>query len=357
MSARSEVRVPVWHYDGWSGVRQARELVVAAQGFFLAGATGETGPFAFADLVPHGQIQGYPQYGLRKAPGWRIAFTGEPPPEIAALLPSAKGYGRLIDKVGLWPAMGVFVALSAVALYLLVTTPPMLVRMIPVSVEQRWGTAMIGDFGGRTCTAAGGRAALAKLSGRLGAKDMDIRVVDIPIVNAVTLPGGHILLFSGLLGEAESPDEVAGVLAHEMGHVRNRDVLESLVRQFGLSLVLSGADGNVGSYTSALLSASYSRATEGRADSFALTRLHETAIPTAATAGFFRRLSKAEAGLGEAGALLGYVSSHPLSADRMRLFEQGATPGATASLDAGEWAALRGICSEREAAKERGFRF
>jgi len=351
------MRAPVWHYDGLSGVRQARELVVAANGFFLEDAAGESGPFAFRDLIPHGQIGGHPQYGLRKMPGWRIGFDEAPPAEIAALLPSAKGYGRLIDKVGLWPAVAVFVALSAVALWLLVTTPPILVRMIPQSVEKQWGAAMIGDFGGRTCTAAAGSAALGKLAGRLGAKDMDIRVVDIPIVNAVTLPGGHILIFEGLLDEAESPDEVAGVLAHEMGHVKNRDVLESLVRQLGLSMVLAGADGNVGGYTNALLSAGYSRATEGRADNFALDRLHEVAVPTAATAGFFRRLSQVEVSLGEAGTLLGYISSHPLSADRMKLFEQGAKPGATASLDAAEWAALRGICSQREAAKERGFRF
>lgn len=351
------MRVPVWHYDGQSGVRQARELVVAAQGFFLSGAGGETGPFAFADLIPHGRTDGYPQYGLRKMPGWRIGFTDAPPVELAGLLPGKRGYGRLIDKVGLWPAVGVFVALSAVVLWLLVTTPPMLVRMIPQSIEKQWGAAMIGDFGGRTCTAATGTAALAKLAGRLGAGDMDVRVVDVPIVNAVTLPGGHIMLFSGLLDEAESPDEIAGILAHEMGHVRNRDVLESLVRQLGLSMVLAGADGSVGGYTNALLSASYSRATEARADGFALDRLHAVAIPTAATAGFFRRLAKVEMSLGGAGALLGYMSSHPLSAERMRLFEQGARPGTTASLDATEWTALRGICSQRTAAKERGFQF
>lgn len=357
MWARSEMRVAVWHYDGVSGVRQARDLVPAASGFFLEGAGGERGPFAFKDLIAHGEIGGQPQYGLRKRPGWRIGFSEAPPEEIAALLPSGKGYGRLIDKIGLWPAVGVFVVLSAVALWALVTTPPILVRMIPESVEKQWGAAMIGDFGGRTCTAGPGTAALAKLTGRLGATDMDIRVVDIPIVNAVTLPGGHILIFKGLLDEAESADEVAGVLAHEMGHVRNRDVLESLARQLGLSMVLSGADGNVGGYTNALLSAGYSRSVETRADGFALARLHETAIPTAATAGFFRRLAKFEGSMGEAGALLGYMSSHPLSADRERMFMQGAKPGTTVSLEAGEWTALRGICSEREAPKEQGFRF
>lgn len=351
------MRVAVWHYDGQSGVRRTPALVPAEGGFILADGAGETGPFTFADLEPRGEVDGFAQYSLRAHPGWRIGLTETPPPEIAALLPSRKGYGRLIDRFGLWPAAGAFAVLSAIALYLLVTTPPMLVRMIPESVEKQWGAAMIGDFGGRTCTAANGTAALAKLSGRLGAKDMDIRVVDIPIVNAVTLPGGHILLFRGLLDEAGSADEVAGVLAHEMGHVRNRDVMESLVRQLGLSMLLSGADGNVGGYTNALLSAGYSRKTEGRADSFALDRLHETAIPTAPTASFFHRLSKDEVSMGDAGALLGYISSHPLSADRERLFAQGARPGTAPSLDESEWAALKGICSEREAPKERGFRF
>jgi len=351
------MRAPVWHYDGRSGVRRTPDLVLAGDGFVLADGAGENGPFAFADLQPQGDIGGYPQYGLKKQPGWRIGFTAPLPPEIAERLPRGKHYGGLIDRFGLWPAVVVFAALSAVALYLLVTTPPMLVRMIPQSAEKKWGEAMIGDFGGRTCTAPAGTAALAGMANRLGAKDMDIRVVDIPIVNAVTLPGGHILLFRGLIDEAESPDEVAGVLAHEMGHVENRDVLESLVRQFGLSILLMGADGNVGGYTNALLAAGYSRTVETRADGFALGRLHETKIATAPTAAFFQRLAKGEAAFGKAGALLGYISSHPMSSDRQRMFGSAAKPGVTASLGAGEWAALRSICTQRAEPKDRGFRF
>lgn len=351
------MRTPVWHYDGQSGVRRTPDLALAGEGFVLADGTGESGPFAFEDLVPLGEIGGYPHYGLKKRPGWRIGFSEAAPEAIRERMPKRKRYGRLIDRIGLWPAVGAFAALSAAALYLLVTTPPMLVRMIPQSAEKKWGDAMIGDFGGRTCTAAEGSAALAKMSARLGAKDMDIRVVDIPIVNAVTLPGGHILLFRGLIDEAESADEVAGVLAHEMGHVRNRDVLESLVRQFGLSMLLMGADGNLGGYTNALLSAGYSRKVEARADGFALARLQESTVPTAPTAGFFKRLSRVEVELGKAGALLGYISSHPLSAERERVFDTAARPGATATLDASEWGALRAICTMRAEPEERGFRF
>ena len=42
------------------------------------------------------------------------------------------------------------------------------------------------------------------------------------MVNAVALPGGRIILFQGLIDKAKSADEVAGVLAHELGHLRRR---------------------------------------------------------------------------------------------------------------------------------------
>jgi Zn-dependent protease with chaperone function len=44
-----------------------------------------------------------------------------------------------------------------------------------------------------------------------------------PIPNAFALPGGKVYLFDGLLAKAENPDEIAGVLAHELGHLKHRD--------------------------------------------------------------------------------------------------------------------------------------
>jgi beta-barrel assembly-enhancing protease len=350
MSAPSEA-APVWHYDGVSGVRRAPLLVPSGERFLLVEGDRREGPFRFADLVAHGRIAGEAQYGLKRHPGWRIGFAEDPPQPIARRLPGTRRYGGVIDRVGLLPAAIGFALLSAIGLWALVSTPAMLVRVIPRSAEARLGALMVGDFGGRTCSTPAGDAALAALAARLGAgaAEADVRVVNIPLVNAVTLPGGHVLLFRGLLDQAGSADEVAGVLGHELGHVEHRHVLQSLLRQFGLSVVLGGLDSNVGGYTNVLLSASYSRSAEAQADGDAIDRLARARISPLGAAGFFQRLSRMEFKARGAAALMGYLASHPMSSERQKRFEAAARPGATPALDPAQWQALRTICAGRPA--------
>ena len=354
MSAPSEP-VQVWHYDGESGIRRAPVLVSAGDAFLLVEHEREHGPFCYADLIAGGRIAGEMQYSLRNRPGWRIGFPADPPANIARLLPHRRHYGGVIDRLGLWPAAIGFGVLSAIGLYGLMNTPSMLVRFIPQSAEARLGKLMVGDFGGRTCSTPGGDAALDALSSRLGgAEGATVRVVDVPIVNAVTLPGGHILLFRGLIAQAESPDEVAGILGHELGHVEHRHVLQSLLRQFGLSMVLGGLDSNVGGYTNVLLSATYSRAAEADADSYAIAQLNRAHVSPLGAASFFERLSRGELKTAGAAKLMNYVASHPLSADRQKRFEASPHSGTTPALNARQWKALRAICEDRP---KQSFRF
>src|SRR5437588_9661770 len=75
---------------------------------------------------------------------------------------------------------------------------------------------------------ADGRAALARLIGRLEAAaalpiPLDVKVVRRPEANAIALPGGHIYVIEGLADKSESADELASVIAHEIGHVAHRD--------------------------------------------------------------------------------------------------------------------------------------
>ena len=220
---------------------------------------------------------------------------------------------------------------------------------MPERWEVAFGDTLAGDLGGNACTAAPGQAALAQLTARLsGGRAMRVRVVDLDIVNAATLPGRQIVLFKGLIAAAASPDEVAGVLAHEMGHVENRDVIAALLRDFGIGLLIGGADG--GRIVHSLLSNRYSRADERGADAYAVSALARARISPRATAAFFDRMGKMELGMGRAAAVLSYVSSHPLSADRRRLFVTSARPGQTyaPALFPPEWTALRAICTQTD---------
>ncbi len=340
MSAPSRVSVPVWHYDGTTALRRQVSLVEDGDGFALDGER-----YAFADLTPGDGDGTATTFGLKGRPGWRIGFDGAVPADIAARLPHAHRYGGWVDRLGLWQAAAIFTAVAAVVVFLVLRTPALVARMVPASVERRLGDAMVGDFGRKGCADPAGRAALAKLTARLDPADptLEVHVVKLPMVNAVTLPGGRIVIFDGLLKAASSPDEVAGVIGHEIGHVRARDVMESLLRQMGLSVLLGGLEGHVGGYTNALLATAYSRDAEARADGYAITLLNDARLSPLPTARFFTKLGKRA---GSTERLFAYIASHPVSADRATRFRKSVTKDIayTPALDAREWAALRTIC-------------
>ncbi len=354
----------VWHYDGASALRRERRFVVDNGTHFRliddeAGEADERHPLT--DLVAQERLGGDAVFALKGRPGWRIGFAGGAPAALAHALPSERRYGGVIDRLGLWRAALIFAAIAGIALFILAQTPAAVAALVPPSLERRLGDAMIGDFGGRVCVRPASVAALRRLADRLGAdrETVTIQVANIPLVNAVTLPGGRILIFNGLLERAGSAEELAGVLAHELGHVRHRDVLESLLRQLGLSVLLGGLEGNIGGYTNALLATAYSRSAEARADGYAIDTLNRARISPVPTADFFKRLAGNEAKPNEAAAVLNYLATHPASASRAARFIQGRKAGIAYSpaLDAADWQAVRASCMGQKAAPLTQFGF
>lgn len=339
----------LWHYDGVTAVRRSVLLRPAEDGFLLeepeSGWAGE--PTGWAELTVIGTDGGRSAYGHSAIPGWRMGFAGEAPASIAVHLPKGERYGRLIDRFGFWPAAGAFTVVAALVVWGALEAPGFVAPLIPQSWENRMGDAMVGDFGGRFCHTPAGDAAIQSLVEQIDPahEARDISLANIPMVNAVTLPGGHIILFDGLVQQASSPDEVAGVLGHELGHVRHRDTLTGLVRQLGLSVVLGGMGGNAGGYLNGALSLSYGRDAETAADGVAMEQMGKARISPLPTAAFFERLGGKEEG-GEAQAMT-WLSSHPLSADRRRRFAAAVKPGVNyrPALDQAQWQALRESCT------------
>lgn len=340
--AREAEATPVWHYDGVTAVRRHVSLRVVGDGFTLDEG-GER--FAFADLTPANGDDGGTHFGLRGRTGWGIDFGDAVPVAIARHLPAPARYGGVIDRWGLWRAAALFAVVAALVVAVVLRTPALVARMVPAAVEQRLGDVMMGDFGRKGCSDPAGDAALSKLVARIDPGDpaIEVHVVKLPMVNAVTLPGGRIVVFDGLIKAAASPDEVAGVIGHEIGHVRNRDVMESLLRQLGLSVLLGGMEGHVGGYTNTLLATAYSREAESRADGRAIGLLADAHLSPMPTARFFARLGRQAGGTER---MFAYLASHPVSADRARRFRDSRRPGEryAPALGAADWAALRGIC-------------
>ena len=99
--------------------------------------------------------------------------------------------------------------------------------------------------------------------------------------NALALPGGRIYLLDGLLQQARSPDELAGILAHELGHVHHRDGMRRLIQTGGTSFLFGLLFGDVTGAGAvifvgrSMLDASYSRDAERSADAFAIDVMHK----------------------------------------------------------------------------------
>ncbi len=148
---------------------------------------------------------------------------------------------------------------------------------------------------------------------------LNVEVVEDETVNALALPGGNIVIFSGLLDAAESENELAFVLAHEMGHFINRDHLTSLGRGLVfvvMSSMVFGSDSVIGQRVGEMLMLSelgFSRQHESLADAFALKTVNCYYGHTAGSTSFFKNTGEMErerfAGH--------YLSSHPRHRQRV----------------------------------------
>lgn len=141
-------------------------------------------------------------------------------------------------------------------------------------------------------------------------------VVDSPVVNAFAVPGGHVVVFTGLLKSAQTPEEVAGVLAHETQHVLQRHSLRAMVQAIGWQAVVSLALGNIGGgmaeeLATQLGTLEFSRSQESDADAKGVILLKQAQISPEGMLSFFERMSKQE------GSQLAILSTHPPSDERL----------------------------------------
>ena len=106
---------------------------------------------------------------------------------------------------------------------------------------------------------------------------LEAHVLSSTVPNAFALPGGKVYLLDGLLQKAESPDEIAGVLAHELGHVHHRDGLRRLIQTGGTSFLIgllfgdvTGGSAVVFAGTLAVRRVLFARRRSAAADAFAI---------------------------------------------------------------------------------------
>lgn len=149
-----------------------------------------------------------------------------------------------------------------------------------------------------------------------------VAFIDMPMPNAFALPGGTIVITDQLVGLATNDDQLAGVLAHELGHIELRHGLRSILRNSSALIVVSTLTGDLSSLVTfsgtlpfILLQYGYAREFEREADDFAAALLPEAHIDPAGLAEMLAILERARP---EKGADFTYLSTHPSTPERLR---------------------------------------
>jgi Zn-dependent protease with chaperone function len=272
---------------------------------------------------------------------------------------------RLRSKVIIWSLLAtaslLVVAIAGVPRLATALTP-----FVPYALERRLGAAVdaqarAGLEGRRSGSAfecghaekeQAGRVAFDKLMRQIAsAANLPLAlaagVVRRPESNAITLPGGHIYVFQGLVDAARSPDELAGVIAHEVGHAAHRDGLRTIIQGAGLSLLFGMLLGDfVGGgavifAAKTILQTRYSRDVETNADAYGVMLMSRIGGDPRALGAILTRI----AGSTHPGPKL--LADHPETRDRVAAIERMAARGPiTPLLEQKEWLALKSICSD-----------
>jgi Zn-dependent protease with chaperone function len=158
-------------------------------------------------------------------------------------------------------------------------------------------------------------------------------------LNAFALPGGVIVVNTGLIGATTRPEELAGVLAHEIQHVEMRHSLRGMVKNLGLRGLVAFAAGDLtgsllGEAAVELTSLKFSRDDEREADQAGLDALIVAGIDPSGMPSFFETMSKQANDAGVA-----FTSTHPSSADRTAALRERlrTAPKAFTPLSFGAW--------------------
>lgn len=369
-----------YYFDGRTASRHDASVHLMPSGLEIA-AAGSRAWWPYAQVQ---QTQGFyagEEVRLERR-GSAEALVIPDPQFLTALHRVAPDFGRRFHRperrrrrVMLTVGAGVLAAVLTVAIYIwgIPAAATVIAARVPVSWEENVGSAITEQIAPVTqrCTEPRGRAALDALVGtvtrtppepasaasgpghRVGPYRIRVIALDTPVLNAVAIPGGHVVLMQGLLDAARTPEQLAGVLAHEIQHIVRRHSTRAVLQHASSALLVAAVVGDVsgvmaygieGARTLALLR--YSRDHEEEADLDGYRMLVTAGIDPRGLIEFFRTLEKEHAG---SGALPAYLSTHPTPLDRVARLEALPRPSFAPAplLTEEQWQAIKGICADR----------
>jgi len=352
-------QTPARYFDGKTAVERSVTVHLDLHGLTISGASIGTVRWPRTKLrsIEH-PVAGMPfRLGSETDPDARLviandAFTAG----LLKLAPQLKGGFTLRSLKRFAAIIAIAVASVALLSYLTLVLAP---RLIAFAMPDSWRAALGAQIESsftkdmKACNSPEGRVVLDRLGERIRENNTDLppftlTVYSTPAINAFALPGGRIVVFSNLIATADTPEELIGVIAHEIGHVANRHSEAQLVRAVGLQLLLSlasgGSGGNhLGELASVLAILQYSRDAEREADDYAQTTLGSARIDPLGLKHFFEKIQKLEGDSSILGDLGNMLSTHPVTQERIDAIKPLDGPSRPV-LTPQDWDALRKIC-------------
>lgn len=189
------------------------------------------------------------------------------------------------------------------------------------------------------------------ISNDIDREKIKVHILENEQINAFALPNGHLVIYTGLILETENQEELSGVICHEIAHIELNHVMKKLIKEIGISALISMTTGGSGSEiireTATILSSSaFDRNLEKEADIKAVEYLQNAKISAEPFAEFLYKLSEEEA---DGMQYLSWISSHPASKERAEyVMESGNNKNikTTSIISQSTWNKINDILSE-----------
>ena len=359
------------YYDGRTSARQTVTVSLAPSGLELRLANGTRRWWAYSEIIQtQGAYANEPVRLERMQPGQQIpealviddkaflqAFTEVSTGQQHQFATARKRTSRFAI-LGL-AAMGSVAAVAVLILWGIPALAEFVTPFIPVSWEVALGESMSSQLTppAQRCTNSKLQSSLDTIVARLAANSstqvyqFHVTVADTPTFNAFAAPGGYIVIHRALLEATTTPDELAGVLAHEMQHVVRRHATKALVRDLSLGLLVGATMGDVSGVATfgvqaarTLATLRYSRETEEDADRGGMAAIHAAHLDPRGMVTFFTTLKRHADGVQPPA----YLSTHPDSDARIAALQKLASaypPKHTTPLLANDkWDEVKKLC-------------
>ncbi len=351
------------YFDGKTAAAHAATLAWGDDGLHIsAAAVSAHWPRDRIRRLDDGRDAGILRLGVASSPDERLLLDGDDVARLAAIAPELFDH-RPARRAERRLVIGLVAGAAAVGAAIFFGVPMAarpLAALTPLAMERNIGDAIYAQarLTFRRCEGsqeARARQLLNQVADQLERHadspfDVNVQMVDTFMPNAFALPGGRVLITDELVAMAESPDEIAGVLAHEIAHVEQRHVMQLIWRDMGFGLLLDAFIGGSGVVQQAYLASGrvfqlrYGREAETQADTRAVEMMQAAGFNPGAMGRLFHRLAETtgESDLQEdQRAGLEFLSTHPdivARAERLRALD---APASGPALSDEDWSAVK----------------